>query len=140
MIFFFSASYYLTRLPPFRYRHQGVRQRSVKYQASLSLMLDGGPTDILLNNGTTFSDRRTHMCRADNMQNGDHQLVGYMRRQTGRVFVLDRLECVALAPLHPKNNTLITLSLPELRFRLEVFLTFLVTGQLRRTYLYRRSL
>ena len=32
----------------------------------LGLMLDGGPTDILLNNSTTFSDRRTHTCRADN--------------------------------------------------------------------------
>ncbi len=64
----------------------------------LSLVLDGGPTDILLNNVTSFGDRSTPMYRADNMQDGDHQLVGYIRQLTGGAFVLDHLECVLPLP------------------------------------------
>ena len=67
-------------------------------EGRLSLVLDGEPTDILLNNGTAFSDIRTPIYHADNMQDGDHQLMGYIRRLTGGAFVLDHLECVLPLP------------------------------------------
>lgn len=63
-------------------------------EGRLSLVLDGKPTDILLNNGTTFSDIRTPIYRADNMQDGDHQFMGYIPRLKSGAFVLDHLECV----------------------------------------------
>ena len=42
---------------------------------SLVSRLDGEPTTILLN-GTTFAGGITPVYRADNMQDGDHQLMG----------------------------------------------------------------
>jgi len=60
----------------------------------LNLILDGGSTDVPLSNGTIQSDRITPMYRANNMKDGDHQLVGRIPPLTSGGFVLDHLECV----------------------------------------------
>lgn len=62
-------------------------------EGSLNLMLDGGSTDIQLNNDTTGRDGVTPMYRVDNMKYGDHQLVGHISQLTSGAFVLDHLEC-----------------------------------------------
>ena len=74
-------------------------------EGRLTLVLDGGSTDIQLNNNTTGSDGVTPMYRVDNMKDGDHQLVGYLPRLTSGAFVLDHFEC-ATPLLHSVLRTM----------------------------------
>lgn len=61
---------------------------------SLVLRLDGEPTTILLN-GTADADGITPMYRADNMQDGDHQLMGEVTQLMAGIFSVAYFEYVA---------------------------------------------
>lgn len=60
---------------------------------SLVLRLDGEPTTILLN-GTADADGITPMYRADNMQDGDHQLMGEVTQLMAGIFSVAYFEYV----------------------------------------------
>lgn len=60
---------------------------------SLVMRLDGVPTTTLLN-GTTFDDGINPIYRADNMQDGDHQLVGQVTQLIDGIFDLAYFEYV----------------------------------------------
>ena len=60
----------------------------------LNLELDGETTGDIVMNSTTPNDV-TPIYRAENLQDGDHQLWGNVSLQTGGGFALDYLECVA---------------------------------------------
>ena len=58
---------------------------------SLVMRLDGQPTTTLLD-GTSYVDGITPIYRADNMQDGDHQLVGQVAQLRDGTFDLDYFE------------------------------------------------
>ena len=58
---------------------------------ALDLMLDGDLNRIPLN-GTTFSDEVALIYRAENMGDGDHQLIGAPFLENG-TFLMDHFEC-----------------------------------------------
>lgn len=60
---------------------------------SLVLRLDGEPTTILLN-GTADADGITPMYRADNLPDGDHQLMGEVTQLMAGIFTIAYFEYV----------------------------------------------
>ena len=59
---------------------------------AFSLELDGRP-DLRPLNGTTFSDGVALIYRAENMGDGDHQLIGIVSFLTNGTFSMDHFEC-----------------------------------------------
>jgi len=58
---------------------------------ALYFELDGHPDQMLLN-GTTFSDGVARISRAENMDDGDHQLLGHVPVLSGGTFIMDYFE------------------------------------------------
>ena len=108
-------------------------------QEFFDLVLDGNITGVRLND--TFRNEATPIYHAENMTDGDHELVGEVNSLTiNGSFRISHFECGALAPLCPKYSVLTISPLPELKIRLEAASTFSVPDQLRRTFPRRRSL
>ena len=61
------------------------------FNGSLLMRLDGEPTTTQLS-GTSFADGITPIYRADNMQDGDHQLVGQITQMIDGTFDLAYFE------------------------------------------------
>ena len=109
---------------------------SLEAPVTFHLVLDGKLTGVQLNNTSTGV---TPIYHAENMTDGDHELVGEVDLLDGSFFI-HHFECVALAPLCPKYGVLTISPLPELKIRLEAASTFSVPDQLRRKFPRRRSL